>query len=69
MYTAETSLGSASEDAYRYFVSAKVPHRWRQQASTTVDYVCTNCGYFERYLTDPDVLEAITEEWQPVSGQ
>ncbi len=33
-------------------------------ASTTDDYICTDCGYIERYVTDQAKLERIAQVWK-----
>jgi len=30
------------------------------------DYVCTNCGYFERYIMDRDKLDSVAQNWENV---
>jgi len=32
----------------------------------TEDYVCTTCGYFERYVMDKEKLQAVTETWEKI---
>ena len=32
--------------------------------STTDDYICTNCGYIERYVTDEKKLKEVAKKWQ-----
>ncbi len=33
-------------------------------ASKTDDYICTDCGYIERYVTDQAKLERIAQVWE-----
>jgi predicted nucleic-acid-binding Zn-ribbon protein len=35
-------------------------------ASTSKDYICTNCGYFERYIDDKEKLEVVSQKWENV---
>lgn len=32
--------------------------------STTDDYICTSCGYVERYVTDQAKLKRIAQVWK-----
>lgn len=36
------------------------------QISRTDDYICTDCGYFERYIADAGKLDAVTRKWERV---
>jgi predicted nucleic-acid-binding Zn-ribbon protein len=29
-----------------------------------VEYVCTNCGYREEYVLDPQALQKVAKEWK-----
>ncbi len=31
------------------------------------DYICTDCGYFETYITDPKALSGVVENWKRVN--
>jgi hypothetical protein len=31
-------------------------------------YVCVSCGYFEQYITNPETLAAVAEQWQETTG-
>ena len=35
--------------------------------SPAVAYICTTCGYFENYITDPGKLSGVAKNWQKVS--
>jgi len=30
------------------------------------DYICTDCGYFERYIDDKKKLAEVAQKWQKV---
>ena len=30
------------------------------------DYVCTTCGYFERYISDREKLDSVAQNWEKV---
>jgi hypothetical protein len=30
-------------------------------------YICTNCGYFENYLVDPNKLADVAQKWKKVA--
>jgi len=32
--------------------------------SNTDDYICTECGYMERYLDDKEKLKAVAKAWK-----
>jgi len=34
------------------------------QSTDCQSYVCTTCGYYELYITDPKKLEAVAKKWQ-----
>ncbi len=34
--------------------------------SKTDDYICTDCGYFERYIADPGKLEDVAAKWAKI---
>jgi len=34
--------------------------------STINDYICTDCGYVERYIDDKKKLEEVAQKWQKV---
>lgn len=39
-----------------------------QWSLTSLDnYVCTNCGFMESYISDKDKLKEISEKWPKVS--
>ena len=35
--------------------------------STTDDYICTNCGYIERYVADKNKLADVARVWEKAS--
>ena len=38
-------------------------------SGTPVDtYLCTSCGYWERYVADPSKLAEVAQKWPKVSG-
>lgn len=34
--------------------------------SETMDYICTDCGYFEQYVDDPGKLSHVATKWDKV---
>ena len=36
------------------------------QAVNTVTYLCSNCGYYERYLSDPEKFSLAGQKWQKI---
>lgn len=32
--------------------------------SNSEDYVCTDCGYYERYISDGETLKAVAKAWK-----
>lgn len=36
------------------------------RASKADDYICTDCGYFERYIADAEKLEDVARKWDRV---
>jgi hypothetical protein len=40
----------------------------RDETQNTVykSLVCTTCGYFENYLTDPEIIKKISDHWTKV---
>ena len=30
------------------------------------DYICTTCGYFERYINDREKLDSVAQNWEKV---
>jgi hypothetical protein len=34
--------------------------------SSSEDYVCTDCGYYERYIADRDKLKQVAKVWKKV---
>ena len=33
------------------------------------NYVCTDCGYLERYVADEDKLKEIAKKWKPAKAE
>jgi hypothetical protein len=40
------------------------PGDFAVRTAKTMDYVCVNCGYYERYITNRKVLDRIAEKWE-----
>jgi hypothetical protein len=36
--------------------------------TSTDDYICTSCGYFERHLSNLGKLSEVEASWIPVAG-
>jgi len=34
--------------------------------SNFISYICANCGYFENYLDEKDILDEIQKKWSKV---
>jgi predicted nucleic-acid-binding Zn-ribbon protein len=39
------------------------------QAINTVTFLCTSCGYYERYVSDSEKLAQAAQKWQKVPPQ
>lgn len=52
------SYGSA-KGVYVYTSAVTMP-------SGSEDYICTTCGYFERYIIDREKLDAVAKKWDKV---
>ncbi|MBK9927207.1 MAG: hypothetical protein IPP66_18210 [Anaerolineales bacterium] len=46
--------------AFEIVISFLVAH------SPANDYICTDCGYFERYIDDQPKLVEVAQKWQKV---
>ncbi len=34
--------------------------------ATTLTYICTTCGYYEHYISEPPVLAEVAKDWTKV---
>ena len=41
---------------------------WSRRQFPIDNYVCTNCGFVESYLSDANALRQIAKEWRHVRG-
>lgn len=39
---------------------------WMSSTSSTTTYLCTDCGYFENYISDSGDLEKVKGVWEKV---
>jgi len=35
--------------------------------TSTIDFVCVNCGYFEQYIDDKRKLKEVADSWEKVN--
>lgn len=59
---------SGRDIAAKANIGNTIPISFKHNAALD-NYVCTTCGYVESYITDPDALKRIEQQWPEASAK